>query len=95
MKSTILQLTLTLIGEKHQAANTSSTHDEMKSKEQRAVDKKIEKEKMKNASVPHAEKHISSHFQCGNCKEKKVSYSQTQKTTFCECTICGDRWNFP
>lgn len=40
-------------------------------------------------------------FQCGKCKNKKVSYSQAQTrsadepmTTFCECMVCGNRWKF-
>jgi transcription elongation factor S-II len=38
---------------------------------------------------------------CGKCGQKKVSYSQAQTrsadepmTTFCECTVCGNRWKF-
>lgn len=36
---------------------------------------------------------------CGKCKGSAVSYSQAQTrsadeplTTFCECTLCGNRW---
>jgi transcription elongation factor S-II len=36
---------------------------------------------------------------CGKCKGNAVSYSQAQTrsadeplTTFCECTLCGNRW---
>ncbi|GAB7364148.1 hypothetical protein MBLNU230_g4699t1 [Neophaeotheca triangularis] len=45
--------------------------------------------------------HLLLRFQCGKCKNKKVSYSQAQTrsadepmTTFCECTVCGNRWKF-
>jgi transcription elongation factor S-II len=38
---------------------------------------------------------------CGKCKQSRVAYSQAQTrsadepmTTFCECTVCGNRWKF-
>jgi transcription elongation factor S-II len=75
------------------------THEELKSAEQRKVDDKLEAENMKKAQVPMAQKSISDALQCGRCKQKKVSYSQAQTrsadepmTTFCECTVCGNRW---
>jgi transcription elongation factor S-II len=77
------------------------THDEMKSDERRALDKKLEKENMNEAMVAAVEKSISCEFQCGKCKQKKVAYSQAQTrsadepmTTFCECQHCGNRWKF-
>ncbi|EOA86392.1 uncharacterized protein SETTUDRAFT_161273 [Exserohilum turcica Et28A] len=77
------------------------THDEMKSDARRAEDEKLEKENMNQAMVAQVEKAISKEFQCGKCKQKKVSYSQAQTrsadepmTTFCECMNCGNRWKF-
>lgn len=75
------------------------TEKELASKEQRARDEALEKENMKKAQVPMAEKSISDALKCGKCGQKKVSYSQAQTrsadepmTTFCECTVCGNRW---
>ena len=75
------------------------THDELKSAERRKEDAKLDHENMKNAQVPMAEKSISDALKCGKCGQKKVSYSQAQTrsadepmTTFCECTVCGNRW---
>ncbi|KAK5663737.1 hypothetical protein OQA88_4168 [Cercophora sp. LCS_1] len=77
------------------------TDKELASDEQRAKDEEIEKENMKKAQVPMAEKSISNALKCGKCGQKKVSYSQAQTrsadepmTTFCECTVCGNRWKF-
>lgn len=75
------------------------SHDELKSAEQKKTDDVLEKENMKNAQVPMAERSISDALKCGKCGQKKVSYSQAQTrsadepmTTFCECTVCGNRW---
>ena len=75
------------------------THDELKSAERRKEDEKLHQENMKNAQVPMAERSISDALKCGKCGQKKVSYSQAQTrsadepmTTFCECTVCGNRW---
>ena len=75
------------------------THEELKSKERRMEDKKLESENMREAMVPQAERSISTSLQCGKCGQRKVSYSQAQTrsadepmTTFCECTVCGKRW---
>ena len=72
---------------------------ELASEEQRAKDEALKKENMKKAQVPMAEKSISDALKCGKCGQKKVSYSQAQTrsadepmTTFCECTVCGNRW---
>ncbi|KAK4459605.1 transcription elongation factor S-II [Cladorrhinum samala] len=74
---------------------------ELSSEEQRARDQELERENMKKAQVPMAEKSISDALKCGKCGQKKVSYSQAQTrsadepmTTFCECTVCGNRWKF-
>ncbi|KAK3488910.1 transcription elongation factor [Neurospora hispaniola] len=74
---------------------------ELASEEQRARDEELEKENMKKAQVPMAEKSISDALKCGKCGQRKVSYSQAQTrsadepmTTFCECTVCGNRWKF-
>jgi transcription elongation factor S-II len=77
------------------------SHDEMKSDTRRTEDKKLKEENMNQAMVAQVEKAISTEFQCGKCKQKKVSYSQAQTrsadepmTTFCECMNCGNRWKF-
>lgn len=77
------------------------TDKELASEEQRAKDEELQKENMKKAQVPMAEKSISDQLKCGKCGQKKVSYSQAQTrsadepmTTFCECTVCGNRWKF-
>ncbi len=73
--------------------------EELKSAELKKLEKDLQKENMKKAQVPMAEKSISDALTCGKCKQKKVSYSQAQTrsadepmTTFCECTMCGNRW---
>jgi transcription elongation factor S-II len=75
------------------------SHEELKSAERRKEDEKLQKENMMKAQVPMAEKSISDALRCGKCGQKKVSYSQAQTrsadepmTTFCECTVCGNRW---
>ncbi|KAI6708127.1 hypothetical protein PZA11_004595 [Diplocarpon coronariae] len=75
------------------------SHEELKSSERRKEDEKLAKDNMKKAQVPMAEKSISDALKCGKCGQKKVSYSQAQTrsadepmTTFCECTVCGNRW---
>jgi transcription elongation factor S-II len=75
------------------------SHEELKSAERRKEDEKLHLENMKKAQVPMAEKSISDALRCGRCGQKKVSYSQAQTrsadepmTTFCECTVCGNRW---
>lgn len=77
------------------------THEEMKSDERKAADEKLAKINMNEAMVAQVEKSISKEFQCGKCKQRKVSYSQAQTrsadepmTTFCECMNCGNRWKF-
>lgn len=75
------------------------TDEELKSEDQRKKEEELEKENMKKAQVPMAEKSISDSLECGRCKQKKVSYTQAQTrsadepmTTFCECMNCGHRW---
>ncbi|KJZ77447.1 hypothetical protein HIM_03171 [Hirsutella minnesotensis 3608] len=77
------------------------TDEDLKSEDQRKKDLELEKENMKKAQVPMAEKSISESLECGRCKKKKVSYTQAQTraadepmTTFCECMNCGHRWKF-
>jgi len=77
------------------------TSEELKSDERRAEDKQLMKENMDNAMVPQVEKSISVQLRCGKCGQNKVAYSQAQTrsadepmTTFCECTVCGNRWKF-
>lgn len=77
------------------------THEELKSKEQREVEKAIQKENMNNAMVAQEEYSVSKTIQCGKCKQFNVKYTQAQTrsadepmTTFCECMNCGTRWKF-
>lgn len=91
--------TRVLSGEITAARFVLMTHDELKSAERRREDEKLHLENMKKAQVPMAEKSISDALKCGRCGQKKVSYSQAQTrsadepmTTFCECTVCGNRW---
>ncbi|KAM6485558.1 transcription factor S-II, central domain-containing protein [Trichoderma sp. SZMC 28011] len=79
----------------------SMTDDELKSEERKKMELELEKENMKKAQVPMAEKSISDSLECGKCKKKRVSYTQAQTrsadepmTTFCECMNCGNRWKF-
>lgn len=88
-------------GEIEPARFVVMTHEELKSNERRQEDEKLQKENMMKAQVPMAEKSISDALRCGKCGQKKVSYSQAQTrsadepmTTFCECTVCGNRWKF-
>jgi transcription elongation factor S-II len=75
------------------------THKELASPERRAEDEKMQQENMNKAMVAQGEKSISTALRCPKCGQKKVSYSQAQTrsadepmTTFCECTVCGNRW---
>jgi len=77
------------------------SHEELKSAQRRAEDQKLHEDNMKKAQVPMAQKSISDALRCGRCGQKKVSYTQAQTrsadepmTTFCECTVCGNRWKF-
>lgn len=77
------------------------THEELKSEERKAEDKKLMKENMDKAMVAQEEKSVSTALTCGKCGQKKVSYTQAQTrsadepmTTFCECLHCGNRWKF-
>lgn len=77
------------------------THEEMKSKERREEEKKIEKDNLDKAMVAQEEKSVSTALECGKCHKKRVSYTQAQTrsadepmTTFCECLECGNRWKF-
>lgn len=88
-----------LVGEIAASRFVVMTDKELASDEQRAKDEELQKENMKKAQVPMAEKSISDALKCGKCGQKKVSYSQAQTrsadepmTTFCECTVCGNRW---
>jgi len=74
---------------------------ELASDKRREEDKRIEDDNLKNSVAPMPQKSISDALTCGRCKQKKVSYSQAQTrsadepmTTFCECTVCGNRWKF-
>lgn len=75
------------------------TSQELMSAEQRKTDAEYELENLRKAQAPVSEKSISDTFECSNCKQRKVSYTQAQTrsadepmTTFCECLNCGKRW---
>jgi transcription elongation factor S-II len=77
------------------------THDELKSAERKKEDELIMKENMRIAMTAQEEKAISTQLKCHKCGERKVSYTQAQTrsadepmTTFCECTVCGNKWKF-
>jgi len=77
------------------------SHEELKSKERRMEDERLQKENMDKAMVAQVEKSISASLTCGKCGQKMVSYTQAQTrsadepmTTFCECNNCGHRWKF-
>jgi len=93
--------TRVMSGEISAARFVVMSHEELKSAERRKEDEKLNEENMKKAQVPTAERSISDALKCGKCGQKKVSYSQAQTrsadepmTTFCECTVCGNRWKF-
>lgn len=61
----------------------------------------IHKKNLFNAQGATIERSVTDRFQCGKCKERKVSYYQLQTrsadeplTTFCTCEACGNRWKF-
>ena len=90
-----------LTGEVSPEQFVNFTHEELKSEQQRAEEKKIAKENMDKAMVAQEEKSVSTSLQCGKCNKRQVSYSQAQTrsadepmTTFCECLNCGNRWKF-
>ncbi|KAG4302145.1 hypothetical protein PCK1_001417 [Pneumocystis canis] len=77
------------------------TPQEMASKERREEDKKIEEMNLFKAQGAKPVKAVTDLFQCGKCRQRKVSYYQMQTrsadepmTTFCECQICDNRWKF-
>ncbi|EEB07594.1 transcription elongation factor TFIIS [Schizosaccharomyces japonicus yFS275] len=74
---------------------------ELASEDRRKEDAKLEQENLFHAQGAKPQKAITDLFTCGKCKQKKVSYFQMQTrsadepmTTFCECTVCGNRWKF-
>lgn len=75
------------------------SHEELKSDEQRELDRKIQKENMDKAMVAKAERSISKSLQCGKCGQRKVTYTEAQTrsadepmTLFCTCLACGKSW---
>ena len=90
-----------LSGEVSAARLVVMTHDELKSAERKKEDEAIMKENMRTAMTAQEEKAISTQLRCNRCGERKVSYTQAQTrsadepmTTFCECTVCGNKWKF-
>ncbi|EMR11417.1 transcription elongation factor S-II [Pneumocystis murina B123] len=75
------------------------TSQEMASKERKEEDKKLEEINLFKARGPKPIKAVTDLFQCGKCKQRKVSYYQMQTrradepmTTFYECQVCDNRW---
>lgn len=90
-----------LAGDVSAARLVVMTHDELKSAERKKEDEAIMKENMRTAMTAQEEKAISTQLRCSRCGERKVSYTQAQTrsadepmTTFCECTVCGNKWKF-
>lgn len=61
----------------------------------------IEKENLFKAKSAVEKRAITDSFQCGKCKQRKVTYYQMQTrsadeplTTFCSCVNCGNHWTF-
>ena len=82
-------------GREQQAETNATTNDTNQQ------DIASERENMFRAMVAQEKKAISTTMTCGKCKQTRVAYSQAQtrpadepKTTFCECTVCGNRWKF-
>lgn len=78
------------------ASNTAEQQDQPE-----AASRALERENMNRAMTAQEEKAISTTMQCGKCKQERVAYTQAQTrsadepmTTFCECTVCGNRWKF-
>lgn len=75
-------------------------HEDPKNDVKIGEDEKLKKENMQAAQAPVPQKSISTSLTCGRCGQKRVSYSQAQRsaeepiTTFCECFDCGNRWKF-
>ena len=60
-----------------------------------------DQENMRRAMTAQEERALSTTMKCGKCQQTRVAYSQAQTrsadepmTTFCECTVCGNRWKF-
>ncbi|KTW30703.1 transcription elongation factor S-II [Pneumocystis carinii B80] len=75
------------------------TPQEMASKERKEEIKKLEEMNLFKARGPKPIKAVTDLFQCGKCKQRKVSYYQMQTrradepmTTFYECQVCDNRW---
>ncbi|ODQ51064.1 transcription elongation factor S-II [Saitoella complicata NRRL Y-17804] len=75
--------------------------DELASEEKKHEAQKIKEHNLFLAQSATNTGAVTDLFQCGKCKERKVSYYQMQTrsadepmTTFCTCTVCGNRWKF-
>ncbi|GMM36851.1 transcription elongation factor [Saccharomycopsis crataegensis] len=75
--------------------------EEMANENLRKEREQIEKENLFKAKSAVEKKAVTDRFQCGKCKQRKVSYYQMQTrsadeplTTFCECVNCGNHWSF-
>ncbi|BFZ63577.1 transcription elongation factor TFIIS [Saitoella coloradoensis] len=75
--------------------------DELASEEKKQEAQQIKEHNLFLAQSAAETGAVTDLFQCGKCKERKVSYYQMQTrsadepmTTFCRCIVCGNRWKF-
>ena len=75
--------------------------DDMASEEKKSADERARAKNIFNSLAAKSTLTVTDTFTCGKCKQKKVAYYQMQTrsadepmTTFCNCTICGNRWKF-
>ena len=82
-------------------SNEQPKDEELKTGESLEEDKKTVKENMRALEAVQAKKSVDASLSCERCGQRKLSYSQVQtsdldepRITFCECTVCGNRWKF-
>lgn len=75
--------------------------EEMASDARKVQNAQIRKEMAAELVRGQQEMATTDQFQCGKCKQRKVTYYQLQTrsadepmTNFCTCTVCGNRWKF-
>ncbi|GBF99722.1 hypothetical protein Rsub_12435 [Raphidocelis subcapitata] len=75
--------------------------EEMASDARKSQNAQIRKEMAAEAVRGQQQQASTDQFQCGKCKQRKVTYYQLQTrsadepmTNFCTCTVCGNRWKF-
>ncbi|KAI8465250.1 MAG: transcription factor S-II, central domain-containing protein [Monoraphidium minutum] len=75
--------------------------EEMASDARKVANAQIRKEAAAELVRGQSQMATTDQFQCGKCKQRKVTYYQLQTrsadepmTNFCTCTVCGNRWKF-